>query len=132
MLSRIALALCLAGLATPSLATEWLNCAAPDGGASIDLLLGAGEVIAVAGFTVTTGDKVWASDPAYGPGEPAMLGQAFEDANSIRIDVLDGDFNARIAELRLFKAEEGEAPFVYGGTLRLPGHGAWPVACADS
>ena len=35
----------------------------------------------------------------------------------------------RIAELRLFKAREGDA-YAYGGTLRIAGQGAWAVSCS--
>ncbi|MDB5542738.1 MAG: hypothetical protein JWQ89_4465 [Devosia sp.] len=119
----------LCGLATPSLATEWINCASPDGGASIDILVGTTDVIAVAGMTITVGEKVWATDPAYGPGDPVSVGQAFEDAEAIRIDAVDPNVTTKVAELRLFKATEDEAATIYGGTLRIPGHGAWAVSC---
>lgn len=38
---------------------------------------------------------------------------------------------AGVAELRLFKASEGDAATVYAGTLRIPGHGAW-VSCSGT
>ena len=130
MIKQAAIAILgLCGLATPSLATEWINCASPDGGASFDVLVGATEVLSVVGMTITVGDKVWATDPAYGPGEPVILGQAFEDAETLRIDAVDPNVTTRIAELRLFKATEAEA-VVYGGTLRIPGQGAWTVGCS--
>jgi hypothetical protein len=127
MIKLAAIAIGLCGLATPTLATEWVNCASGDGGASMDILLGAVDVLSIAGMTVTVGDKVWATDPAYGPGDPTSVGQAFEDAETLRVDAMDGDF-VKIAELRLFKTSEGE-DFVYSGTLRMPGHGAWAVSC---
>lgn len=130
MISRVAVtAFALAGLSSPAFATEWVNCADAAGAASFDLLLGATEVISVAGMTITVGDKVWASDVAYGPGEPIAVGQAFEAADMILVDVVDPGVTTRIAELRLFKASEGDT-MVYAGTLRLPGHGAWAVSCS--
>lgn len=130
MMRRAAAALVLScGLAGPSVATEWVNCAAPDGAASIDYLAGTLDVLSVVGLTITVGDKVWASDVAYGPGEPVAVGQAFETADGVYIDAMNPDLSARIAELRLFKASEGD--FVaYGGTLRLPGLGAYAVNCS--
>jgi hypothetical protein len=119
----------LCGLATPSLATEWVNCAAPDGAATFDFLVGSVDVLAIAGLNISTGEKVWASSAAYGPGDPVVVGQAFETGQMILIDAVDEGMTAKIAELRLFKAEEGDA-FVYGGTLRIPGHGAWSVSCS--
>lgn len=127
MIRLAAIAIGLCGLATPSLATEWINCASSDGGASMDILVGSVDVLAIAGMTVTVGEKVWATDPAYGPGDPTIVGQAFEDADTLRVDAVDTGY-AVLASLRLFKASEGE-DFVYAGTLRIPGHGAWAVSC---
>jgi hypothetical protein len=115
-------------LATPVLATEWVNCAAPDGAATFDFLTGTVDVLAVVGLNMTVGEQVWANSAAYGPGEPVSIGQAFEDADTIRIDVVDENVTAIVARLRLFKAAMDGAP-VYGGTLDIPGHGAWPVTC---
>ena len=127
MIRPAAIAIGLCGLATPSFATEWISCASSDGGASMDVLVGDVDVASIAGMTITVGDKVWATDPAYGPGDPTIVGQAYEDAETLRVDAVDDGY-ARIAELRLFKAAEGEDS-LYGGTLRIPGHGAWAVAC---
>ena len=127
MIRLAAIALGLCGLATPSLATEWIACSSPDGGASMDILVGSVDVLSIAGMTVTVGDKVWATDPAYGPGDPVIVGQAFEDAETLRVDAVDSGYVV-LAALRLFKASEGEDA-LYAGTLRIPGHGAWAVAC---
>ncbi len=121
----------LCGLSTPAFATEWVNCVAPDGAATFDFLTGSLDVLSIAGLNVSTGDKVWASSAAYGPGDPIAVGQAFEDADTIRIDALDEAMSTRIAELQLFKATETDA-LVYGGTLRIAGYGAWPVSCSGS
>jgi hypothetical protein len=128
MIKAAAIALSLCGLATPSLATEWINCVTPGGEASFDVLVGMTDILTVAGMTITVGAKVWATDPAYGPGDPTTVGQAFEDAETIRIDAMDGNA-ARLASLRLFKAE-GETAVIYSGTLSMPGQGAWPVTCS--
>lgn len=114
--------------ATPALGTEWMHCSDPDGAASFDYLAGdVLDVLSVSALTVTAGEKVWASDPANGPGDPVSVGQAFEDTDTVRIDAMDKDFK-RIAALRLFKASEGETS-VYGGTLTIAGLGAWAVNC---
>jgi hypothetical protein len=120
----------VAGLASPALATEWLNCSDRDGAASIDLLLAAMDVAAVVGMTISTGDKVWASHVEYGPGDPVTVGQAFEDADMLLVDTMDEAVANKIAELRLFKAAEGDGELIYAGTLRILGHGAWAVSCS--
>lgn len=116
--------------ASPALATEWLNCSDRDGVASIDLLVGAMDVAAVAGMTISTGEQVWASHVEYGPGEPVTVGQAFENGDMLLVDAMDGAMANKVAELRLFKADEGDEAPAYGGTLRIIGHGAWAVSCS--
>jgi hypothetical protein len=120
------LALLAAG---PAFATEWLSSADGDGGASKDLLVGAMEVAAVAGMTISAGEHAWASHVEYGPGKPVAVGQAFETADMLLVDAMDETLAAKVAELRLFKASEGQGDQVYAGTLRIPGHGAWAVVC---
>jgi hypothetical protein len=129
MIKRAAIAVIgLCGLATPSFATEWVNCVAPDGAATFDFLVGTVDFLSIAGLNITTGEKVWASSAAYGPGDPVAVGQAFESGDMILIDAVDEGMSAKVAELRLFKATEAEE-LVYGGTLRIAGYGAWPVSC---
>ncbi|WP_417309549.1 hypothetical protein [Devosia sp.] len=129
MIKRAAIAIALCGLATPALASEWISCASPDGGASFDFLVGTLDVLSVAGMTITAGEQVWATDPAYGPGTPVVVGQAFETADTILIDAMDEAIITRIASLRLFKAVEGDGDPVYAGTLHIPEYGAWAVSC---
>lgn len=124
-----ALVLAATLLATPASATEWVHCADAGGEASFEYLAGDGlDILSIAAITITTAEKVWASDAANGPGDPVAIGQAFEDADSVRIDAMAPDLSAKIAELRLFKATEGDK-LATGGTLRIPGMGAWSVAC---
>lgn len=130
MIRLLAASVIAISAASPALATEWLNCADPAGEASIDLLLGAMDVAAVAGMTVSTGDKVWASHVEYGPGDPIVVGQAFETERVLFVDAMDEAMVAIVAELRLHKAGEGDGTPAYGGTLRIAGHGAWPVSCS--
>ena len=52
-----------------------------------------------------------------------------KNVGSILIDVRTDDMGAVVAELRVFKAREGDEPTALGGTLRMPGVGAWSVAC---
>ena len=121
------LALTLAAT-TPALATEWQHCADAGGAASFDYLAGDGlDVLTISALTVTAGEKVWASDPANGPGDPVSIGQAFEDHDTVRVDALDKS-SALIASLRLFKASEGDN-VALGGTLSIKGLGAWAVSC---
>lgn len=129
MIRLAAIAMGLCGLATPSFATEWVNCADADGAATFSYLAGSVDALAIVGLNISVGDKVWASDVAYGPGDPVAISQAFETADMVLVDAMDPGMTARIAELRLFKASEGDA-VVAAGTLRMPGQGAWAVSCS--
>lgn len=110
---------------TPAHATEWLICS--DGArASISVLLGQMDVIAVADIMIEAGEKKWST---RGEGAtPITKGQAFETRDQIWIDVTDANANMIVAELRLFKASEGER-LVTAGTLRVAGEGAWAITC---
>jgi hypothetical protein len=113
---------------SPAMATEWVHCADAGGAASFDYLAGDGTgVLQVSAVTITAAEKVWASDPANGPGDPVSIGQAYEDGAMVLIDAMDKDFT-KLAELRLFKAG-AEAAVALGGTLRIAGQGAWAVSC---
>jgi hypothetical protein len=112
--------------AAPAQATEWLNCSDGDK-ASFNVLLGNMNVIAVDTIEVEAGGKKWST---RGEGAtPITKGQAFETADQIYIDVTDDKMDAIVAQLRLFKASEGN-DYVSAGTLRVAGIGAWAVTCS--
>ena len=126
----IGIATVLAGLAAGSAqATEWVTCATPAGEASFDYLVGTLDVLAIAGLNVSVGEQVWASSVAYGPGDPIVVGQAFEDDEVVMIDTMDESMSTLIAQLRLFKATAPDDTIVYSGTLRIRDFGAWTVSC---
>ncbi len=125
------LTLFLGGLACPALATEWLYCGNEPAEVEIGLLLGTTSFLSPVGATMRDGDAKWASDAAYGEGTVFTVAQGFADAETIRVDLYDDIMNERVAELRLFQVEEGEE-LTLGGTLRIIGQGAWPVACSPT
>lgn len=116
----------LAGLSSPAFATEWVSCVDPSGAASFDYLVGSGYVPAISSITISVGEKVWASDVANGPGDPVELGQSFQGNGMVFVDAVND--GALIAQLRLFVVDAPDLP-VYGGTLSIPGVGAWNVSC---
>lgn len=110
----------------PAWATEWLICSNSGNTASISVLLGAMNVIAVNDIKMEVGTKQWSTTP--GEGTLITRGQAFESADQMWIDITDKDMADIVARLRLFKATEGDN-YASGGTLAITGEGAWPVAC---
>ena len=110
----------------PAKATEWLNCSNGDK-ASFNVLLGNMNVIAVDTIEVEAGGKKWSTRDAGAT--PITKGQAFETVDQIYIDVTDEKMDAIVAQLRLFKASEGD-DYVSAGTLRVAGVGAWAVTCS--
>jgi len=119
-----------AAMASPAMATEWIYCGNDDGTATVGLLAGAVEFLSISAVTLQVGEASWASGPSYGDGAPVTVGQAFEDHDMLLIDLYDDNVANLVAQLRVFRAEEGDADVVYGGVLRVPGHGAWVVSCA--
>ena len=121
-----AIGVLLIAFAVPAKATEWLNCSDGDK-ASFNVLLGNMNVIAVDTIEVEAAGKKWSTR-----GVDATLitkGQAFETADQIYIDATDSNVDAIVAQLRLFKASEGE-DYVSAGTLRVVGVGVWAVTCS--
>jgi hypothetical protein len=121
------------GMALPAHATEWMDCGDAENAASIRVLLGAMEVIAVNTIEIEAKGRKWST----AGGEGAILitkGQAFETADQIWIDVTDEAVNAIVARLRLFKASDDgegvEPPQATAGTLAMPGIGVWAVSCS--
>lgn len=121
-----AIGVLLIALAGPAKATEWLNCSDGDK-ASFNVLLGNMNVIAVDTIEVDAEGKKWST--RGGDATLITKGQAFETADQIYIDVTDSNVDAIVAQLRLFKASEGEI-YVSAGTLRVAGVGAWAVTCS--
>jgi len=117
----------LAALATPAAATEWTICASKDGEASFSVLVGSLGIGVANEFKVEQGGKTWSTTAEEGT--PIVRGQAFEDDKTVLIDVMTNDMGAVVAELRVFKSREGDAPVAMGGTLRMPGVGVWAVSC---
>jgi hypothetical protein len=108
-------------------ATEWMNCTAGLNTASIDLLMGEVPVAAVAAVNIEAGGKKWSTQKTDGA-TPIAVGQAFETESELNVDVTDEAVSEIVARLRLSKASEGES-FAAGGTLHIPGVGAWAVSC---
>ena len=122
----VAIGLLLIVIAVPAKATEWLNCSDGDK-ASFNVLLGNMNVIAVDTIEVEVGGKKWST---RGEGATRITkGQAFETTDQIYIDVTDDKMDVIVAQLRLFKASEGE-DYVSAGTLKVAGVGAWAVTCS--
>ncbi|MBL8789597.1 MAG: hypothetical protein JNM45_03810 [Rhizobiales bacterium] len=117
----------LALLATPAAATEWTICSSKGGEASFSVLVGSLGIGTANEFKVEQGGRMWST--TSGEGTPITRGQAFEDDRTILIDVMTEDMGTVVAELRAFKAREGDQPVAIGGILRMPGVGSWSVAC---
>ena len=115
-------------LATPAFATEWVYCGDAAEEASVGLLLGGVEFSSIVAITLEAGDAQWSSAEVYGPGAPIAAALAYIGDDQIIVDFSDEESLETIAELRVYIAEDGE-DYVQGGTLRVPGHGAWVVSC---
>ncbi len=135
MKQLLAAAAVLVNLAVPASATEWISCGDGEEKVSFDVLVGMMEVIAIDTVRIETGGKKWSTKPQEGETK-VDVGQAFETADQIWIDILSEGMGGHVAKLRLFKASEvveGSEDGVFdatGGTLQMPGVGAWAVRCS--
>jgi hypothetical protein len=116
----------IALIAGPAGATASIGCASEDDGVSFDLTMGNLPVLAVVGAFISVGDRKWST--LEGEGEQVIAGQAFGGTDDMRIDLTDPNVERVVAEIRLWRAME-EDDYALGGTLRVPGVGAWAVTC---
>lgn len=135
MKQLLAAAAVLISLAGPASATEWITCGDGEKKVSFDVLVGLMDVIAIDTVRIEAGGKKWSTKPVAGETR-VEVGQAFETADQIWIDILSEGMGGHVAKLRLFKASEvveGSDDGVFdatGGTLQMPGIGAWVVGCS--
>jgi hypothetical protein len=133
MKQLLAAAAILTGLSAPASATEWVICSGGEGHVSFDVLLGLMDVIAIDTVKIEINGKTWSNKPEAGTIK-VEIGQAFETADQMWIDVVEDGMGSIIAKLRLFSAHEDgegvEATDAMGGTLQMPGVGAWAVTCS--
>lgn len=107
-------------------ATGSIECADAAGEASVSLTIGSLPVLSVVGATIEADGMRWSLD---GAGEGAIaVGQAFQEADAIRVDFTDPNVESVVAALRLFSAHEGRHSAM-AGTLRIAGRGAWALSC---
>jgi opacity protein-like surface antigen len=135
MKQLLAAAAILALLSAPASATEWVSCGGAKGKVSFDVLLGLMDVIAIDTVNIEANGKKWSNKPGAGAIK-VEIGQAFETADQMWIDVLSEGMGGFVAKLRLFKASEvvegmDDGAFdATGGVLHMPGVGAWTVSCS--
>lgn len=113
--------------AVPTLAGPVLFCEGPEG-IAVEVPLGTGAGLWPLGAEIKAAGKVWATEE----GKPGTIrinpAQSAAVDNRLYFDFADEDVAAVVVQIRLFWAEEETDP-VYGGTLRIADHGAWPISC---
>lgn len=112
---------------TPTLASFGLFCEGPDG-VSASIALGGGVGLTPLGAEIKAVGQIWTTEDEVSGTIQIVPGQRAEVGQQLYMDFADPNFEVVIAEVRLFWVMEGDEP-VYGGTLRIPGHGAWPISC---
>ncbi|WP_373503511.1 hypothetical protein [Aestuariivirga sp.] len=130
----LAAAVLVSGMALPAHATEWMDCGDGDDKVTFRVLLGMMPVISINSIEIEAAGQKWSNTGTAGA-IPVMVGQAFETADQVWIDVTDDNINRVVASLRVFKgfedkAAEGMNADAKGGILHLPGIGVWPVSCS--
>ena len=113
--------------AVPSLASFGLMCSGPDG-VDVSIPLGAGPGVSPLSAEIRAAEQVWTTVSGVAGAIEIMPAQAAALDTRLYFDFTDPNFEELVAEVRLFRADTEDEP-VYGGPLRLAGHGAWPIAC---
>lgn len=120
---RLVLATALGvALAAPAWATGTISCVSEDG-ATIDMTIGSLPVLAVVSAHIQSGGEAWSTLD-----NQIVVGQAYGDAEQVRVDFTDEIVNAIVARLRLFRVLDG-TDFAMAGTLQIVDHGAYAVTC---
>jgi len=110
----------------PAQATETTICSGD--GASISLLMGAMPVVSIAKADMEAGTRRWSTQKQDGF-TTVTVGQAFETAEILHVDITDENVSEILAKLRVYKASESDF-YAAGGTLWISGVGAWAVSCS--
>lgn len=125
----LAAALAASLIAAEASATGTISCAAPAGSVSLDIAIGTVPGLAVVGARIEAEGQRWTLAEDGAP--PIAVSQAFATGDQIWIDFTDRNVTRLVAEIRLFKTDEGRHAAM-AGTLRMPNIGAWAVVCSGS
>jgi hypothetical protein len=118
----------LLAAATPAAATGGIACSSHDDAASVEITIGHVPGLAVVGAVIFVGDRSWAMNQS---GEQALtVSQAFTTGGHYWLDFADEIVSETVAEIRLHRVDEG-MDIGFGGTLRMPGIGAWTLICSE-
>ncbi|MBO6719737.1 MAG: hypothetical protein JJ913_17420 [Rhizobiaceae bacterium] len=117
----------LAGV-MPAGATGGISCSAPDDAAIVEITIGHVPGLAIVGARIDIGDRSWAMN--LPGGQAIAVGQAFASDGHYWIDFVDEAVIETVAELRLHRVDEG-LDTGFGGTMRMPGIGAWTLLCFE-
>lgn len=133
MRQLLAAAALIAGLASPAHATEWIICGDGEKKVSFEILVGLLDYLSIDTVRMEANGKLWSSKDEPGA-TPIYVAQAFEADDHMLVDVAE-DGGAVIASLRVFEAHDDGSETVepmdaMGGTLHIPGLGAWTVECS--
>lgn len=96
--------------------------------ATIEITVGQLAALAPVSLTVTIGDQSWSTDPEGGATIPIAILQAFDDGQSLRIDVTDPNLLELLFTIRLLRVAEAH-DLAHAGILRFVGTGAYSLVC---
>lgn len=121
-------AIALSAVSAPALAAHSVLCTNGDS-ASISMVLGDEAVIRPTGINISVDEKNWSSDPNASSSRQVNVGQAFEDADHVMIDLTDVATAEVLIKLRLYTVTDPTSGKIGGGTMWVKGVGAYSVTC---
>ncbi|MBI4922510.1 MAG: hypothetical protein HY834_12235 [Devosia nanyangense] len=124
-MKRLIVSAAFAALAAPAMAGGGFMCSGE--GVEAMFPLGGGAGFSLLEAEIRAKGKIWSTVARPDVIEIAVS-QAFSGNHRIAFDLTDPNMQQVVAEIRLFWTEEESDP-VFGGTLKMPGEGAWAIAC---
>lgn len=121
---RFVLAAVLTLAASPSFASVGLFCSGP-AGVSVEAPLSGGAGLRTMSAVIEAGGRTWTTETSLEDPQAIVPAQSFSEGNAMWLDFSDANIEANVVEIRLFSASEG----AIGGTLNIPGVGAWVLSC---
>ena len=111
-------------LAAPAAASGGVRCEGD--GVIVEIATGRLPVLQVIGAHVEAGGVAFSTSPVRGEGTPFVVGQAFSDADGMKVDFVDPNFEAVVVSVRLVRDDNEDWPF--SGTV-LVGKTSHDVRC---
>jgi hypothetical protein len=127
IMKTTALIALLALTAGPAVAGEGLFCDGPKG-LHVNIPLAAPPGLSPLSAEIKLGDRIWTTAEGVAGATQIMSAQSVRVDDRYYFDFTDPNYEGILVKVRLFRGGEGDEAAI-GGTLVIPGTGAWAISC---